>query len=72
MKLRIIQLPKEELVKVEKSALSLNLWPIKTKIEVITTIVESRMRLGNNKGKYLKKKLRQKTECVFHMTLTQQ
>lgn len=51
MKLNIIQMPKEEKVKVEKAALSLNLWSRKTKIEVIMIIVESRVRLGSTKGK---------------------
>lgn len=35
-----VQLPKEEKLKVEKVVLNLNLWPRKTKIEVITTIVK--------------------------------
>lgn len=48
MKLSITQLPKEEKVKVEKVALNLNLWPRKTKTEVITTVMQS----NNEIGKY--------------------
>lgn len=41
MEFSITQLPKEEKLKVEKATLNLNLWPGKTKIEVIITTVES-------------------------------
>lgn len=48
MELSIIQLHKEEKVKAEKVELYLNLWPRKTKIEVITTVVESSSEIGKH------------------------